>query len=100
MTNKSRLPLRPPLRTLDLSAQQRSLLEMMREHQYGRVENMPVRAGQPIFDRNVKIVRVAHLGGESGGTKVPSTDEFELKQADCDLLDELVRVVNGKVASS
>jgi hypothetical protein len=84
-------------RSGELSAQQRSLLEIMREHQFGRVENMPVRAGQPILGRELKVVRVSRLGGESGGTKPPGPDEFELKRAVCDLFDELARLGNGTV---
>jgi len=41
-------------------------------------------------------VRVACLGGESGGTKLPS-GEFELKRAVCDLFDELARLGEGTV---
>lgn len=84
-------------RSAELSAQQRSLLEIMREHQFGRVENMSVRAGQPVFDRDLKVVRVACLGGESVGTKLPGRDEFELKRAVCDLFDELERLGHGTV---
>jgi hypothetical protein len=46
-------------RSGELSAPQLLLLEIMREHQFGRVENMPVRAGQPILDRDLTVVRVA-----------------------------------------
>ena len=40
-------------RSGELSAPQRSLLEIMREHQFGRVENMSIRAGQPVVDRDL-----------------------------------------------
>jgi hypothetical protein len=66
----------------------------MREHQYGRVENMSIRAGQPVLDQDFKVVRVACLGG---GTKPPAGDEFELKRAVCDLFDELARLGHGTV---
>jgi len=69
----------------------------MREHQFGRVENMSIRAGQPLLDRDLKVVRVACLGGESSGTKPPAGDEFELKRAVCDLFDELARLGHGTV---
>jgi len=92
-----RPPLRPPLRTGDLSAQQRSIVDLMREHQFGRIENMPVREGQPVLDRDLRIVRAARLGGESSRTKAPCTTEFELKRAVCDLFDELARLDNGTV---
>jgi hypothetical protein len=63
-----------------LSAHERSLVEMMREHQFGRIENMSVRAGQPVLDGNVRVVRIAKLDAKSGGTKLPTTDDFELKK--------------------
>jgi hypothetical protein len=69
----------------------------MREHQFGRVENMSIRAGQPVLDQDLKIVRVACLGGEGCGTKLPGSDEFELKRAVCDLFDELERLGHGTV---
>ena len=68
----------------------------MTESQYGRIENFLVRAGQPLLDPGVKIVRVALLGGKSGGTTVHG-DQFELKEAVRDLFDELERLNNGTV---
>jgi hypothetical protein len=84
-------------RSGELSAPQLSLLQIMREHQFGRIENMSIRAGQPVLDQDLKVVRVASLGGESDGAKRPSTDEFELKRAVCDLFDELARLGHGTV---
>jgi len=83
--------------TRDLTAAQLSLLQILSMHQFGRIENLPVYAGQPVLDPGVKVVRVARLGGESGGATVPSTGEFELKTAVCLLLDELERLQNGTV---
>jgi len=70
---------------------------MMHEHQFGRVENISIRAGQLVFDGNVRVVRVARLGAGSDGPKIPSSDEFQLKRAVCDLLDELEHLQNGTV---
>ena len=53
-----------PRTTRDLTAAERFLLQIMRENQFGRVENLRVQAGQPLLDRGVKVVRVARLGGE------------------------------------
>ena len=84
-------------RSGELSAPQISLLQIMREHQFGRIENMSIRAGEPVMDQDLKVVRVACLGGDSGGTKLPGSDEFELKRAACDLFDELERLGHGTV---
>jgi hypothetical protein len=37
------------------------------------------------------------MAGESGGTKLPGSDEFELKRAVSDLFDELTRLGDGTV---
>src|SRR3984893_13825816 len=89
--------LQAPLRAQDLSPGQRSLVELMHLHQFGRIENMPVRGGQPILDRDVKVVRVARLGGESDPLKLTNAEEFELKRQIRDLFHELARLENGTV---
>jgi hypothetical protein len=97
MTNKSGPPLPPPLVTGDLSALQRSLVDLMREHQFGRIENMSVCAGQPILDQGVKVVRVTRLSGRSDMPKIASSTEVELKKQVRNLFDELARLGNGGV---
>src|SRR5438874_1185944 len=87
-----------PRTTRDLMAAQRLLLRIIREHRFGRIENVIVQDGRPLLDQDTKIVRVARLGGESGGTAASNTDdEFELKQPVRDLFDELARLGNGVI---
>jgi hypothetical protein len=69
----------------------------MHVHQFGRIENMSVRAGEPILNSDVKVVRVARLGGTSDATKVTRTDEFELKRHVRDLFEELEHLHDGTV---
>lgn len=57
-----------------LSAAQRWLVEVMRENQFGRVENLRVESGTPILDSNVRVVRVSRLGGELAEVKMPVSD--------------------------
>jgi hypothetical protein len=61
-------------------------------HQFGRIENMPVRAGEPVLNSDVMVVRVARLGGGSDAAKVTCTDDFELKRQVRDLFEELERL--------
>jgi hypothetical protein len=88
---------REPLRTQDLSPAQHSLVDLMYLHQFGRIENMPVRVGEPILNSDVKLVRVARLGGSSDAANFVGTDEFELKGQVRDLFEELERLQNGMV---
>jgi hypothetical protein len=83
--------------TFDLTAAQRWLLQIVLENQFGRIENVPVRAGQPLPDVSVRIVRASRLGGNSGGTAPPATDDFELKRAVHDLFEELIRLGDGTI---
>jgi hypothetical protein len=69
----------------------------MHVQQFGRIENMSVRAGEPILNSDVKVVRVTRLGGESASTRPPNNDKFELKRQVRDLFAELRRLENGTV---
>jgi hypothetical protein len=79
-----------------LSPEQRSLVDLMHVHQFGRIENMRVLAGQPILDHDVRVVSVARLGGENATNQVAS-EEYELKRPVRDLFDRLARLDNGTV---
>ena len=83
--------------TGDLTAAQSWLVGIMRQHQFGRIENMPIQDGQPAPDRDTRIVRAVRLGTESDRSKVPIGDEFELKQPVRDLFDELMRLRSGTI---
>jgi hypothetical protein len=96
-----KMPAPPPAlhhrTTRDLTAAENSLLQVMRQYQFGRIENVLVRAGQPILDGEMKIVHVEYLGGANSGTKVPTSDEFELRQPVRDLFDRLQRLGDGTI---
>ena len=62
-----------------LSAQQRSLVELMQRHQFGRIENMAVQGGQPVLGLRVKVIQVAHFGSRNASTPISSASDFELK---------------------
>ena len=96
MMDQSQTASTPPI-AQDLSPAQRSLVDLMHLHQFGRIENLCVRDGQLILDSNVNVVRVARLGGGSDAAKVAHTDEFELKGQVRDLFEELKRLQNCTV---
>lgn len=83
----------------DLTHAERWLLSVVHEHQFGRIENLRVQAGQPIFDPSVKIIRAARLGGANRGTTARSGTECELKQAVRELLAELARMQDGVIVT-
>ena len=56
-----------------------------------------IRAREPILYNDVKVVRVARLGGGSDPAKVTRTDVFELKRQVRDLFEELEHLHDGTV---
>jgi hypothetical protein len=83
--------------TQDLTPAQRGLLEIMREHQFGRIENWRVEAGQPILRPDTKIVRVARINGSGDIPEGSIQGEFELRPAVRDLLDQLEKLSSAMV---
>ena len=77
-----------------LTAEQQVLVETMRQHQFGRIENLRIRDGQPVV-ADLRVVRISRLG--AAALKAPPAGDFELKRAVTDLLDELERIGNGIV---
>jgi hypothetical protein len=83
--------------TQDLTPAQRGLVQIMREHQFGRIENWRVEAGQPILRPDTKIVRVARINGSEDIPEVSIQGELELKPAVRDLLGQLEKLSSGTV---
>lgn len=69
----------------------------MRETQFGRIENLEVRQGQPFRGEATRVVRSTHLHQRSSEDQSSNEDDFELKQAVRDLLAELEQLNNGTV---
>ena len=83
--------------TQDLTPAQRGLVQLMRQHQFGRIENLRVEAGQPILCPDTKIVRVARINGSGDIPEVSIQGELELKPAVLDLLGQLERLSSAVV---
>jgi hypothetical protein len=62
-----------------------------------RIENLRVEGGQPAPDRRLIIIRAAKLDSKDSGLKVPVSDDPELKQTFCDLLDEIEQLQEGDI---
>lgn len=81
-----------------LSAARRRLLETMQQLNFGRIENLAVRAGEPAFDLAPKIVQDIKIGGENGPRPELTRDDFVLKSQVAELFDHLSRLGDGSIA--
>jgi hypothetical protein len=82
---------RGPRTTGDLTPAQRALLQILRDYQFGRIENMRVQAGVPLLGVGTRLVRIARLDG-SRRTHLLGEEAFELKHQICELFEELTRL--------
>lgn len=81
-----------------LSKQRRDLLEIMQRVNFGRIEGLTVRSGEPAFDPSPRIIREIKLGGEhTPRTELEQTD-FELKAQVVELFHYLTELGNGTIA--
>ncbi len=81
-----------------LSTPQKRLLEIMQKMNYGRIEGLSIRAGQPEFSPAPKLVRDVKLGAPDNGVRPElRTSDFALKREHVELFDNLRRLGNGIV---
>ena len=82
-----------------LSGPRQRLVEIMQKLNFGRIENLAVRAGEPAFDPAPKIVRDIKLGGGENGPRAElARDDFVLKNQVVEMFDHLSRLDDGSVA--
>ncbi len=80
-----------------LTAGLKRLVEWMQRIYFGRVEGLPVRCGQPVFDPPPRIVREIRLGGERGPHPMLNSEDFVLRSEVQQLFAEMERIGEGMI---
>jgi hypothetical protein len=81
-----------------LSTPQQRLLETLQKTNYGRIEGLRIREGEPIFDLLPRIVKDVKLGASDSGTRPElESGDFALKREHIDLFEQLRRFGNGTI---
>ena len=87
---------RPAVKTTaDLTDREQLLVMLMSELNFGRIERIPIRDGQPCLDKAV-AVRNVKLGAEEGSHQAGPSD-FRLKDCVVELVGQLRRVQSGTI---
>lgn len=82
---------------VSLSAGRRRLLEVLQEINFGRIEALVVRNGEPVLAPDTRVVREVRFGSENGPRRELSIGDFVLKAQVVELFDLLDRMDNGMV---
>lgn len=71
----------------------------MQQLNFGRIEDLRVRAGEPAFDPAPRIVRKVKLGGENGPRRETALPDFWLKQQTSEMLEAIAELGDGEILS-
>lgn len=80
-----------------LSSSRTRLLEMMQALNFGRIENLSVTAGDPVFDPPPKVIRELKFGSTNGTRPELSLDDFVLKAEVRELFDAITGIGDGVI---
>jgi hypothetical protein len=81
-----------------LSAARRRLVELLQDVNFGRVERLEVRGGDPVFDPPPRVVREWKLGADNGPRPERAARDFALKAQVVELCGLLDRLGDGVVS--
>ena len=81
-----------------LPAARQRLLELMQTMNFGRIEDLAVRGGNPVFDPPPRVIRELKIGGDNGPRPERDASDFLLKDQVVELFFHLDRLGDGTVA--
>lgn len=84
-------------RKSSLSAPCRRLLALFQLLNFGRLENLVVRNGEPCFEPHPRVLRDIKIGGDNRPRPESCASDFDLKSQVVEFFDELARVRSGVV---
>jgi hypothetical protein len=82
-----------------VSAPKQRLVELAQRVNFGTIENLIVRNGEPVFDPAPRVIRSIRIGGENGPRPELALADFTLREPVVELFDHLSRIGNGTVES-
>ena len=88
-----------PISKSSLSAGQRRLIELLQSLNFGRIEGLHVKAGQPTFDPAPRVLRKLKMGGDNGPRHETGLQDFWLKQQTIEMLEAIAELGDGEVLS-
>jgi hypothetical protein len=82
----------------DLSARRAGLLQLMQAINFGHIEGLTVREGNPILDPPPRVIRDVKFGGENGPRPETGADDFLLKSQVVELFQQFDGLKDGVIA--
>ena len=80
-----------------LSESHRCLVELMQRLNFGRIEDLTVRGGEPVFEPAPRVIQKVKIGGENGPRTELTFADFLLKMQIIELLEAISGLGEGTV---
>jgi len=80
-----------------LSGPRRRLLETMQRLNFGRIEDLEIRGGEPVYSPAPRIIQDIKLGGENGPRPELASPDFLLRSQVVEFFEHLSKLGNGSV---
>jgi hypothetical protein len=84
-------------RRSSLSPAKLKLLLKMQRLNFGRIENLVITDGQPVFSPSSRVVRSVKFGGKNGPRPEASLEDFALKDEVIELLRYVDEIRDGVI---
>ena len=81
-----------------LTPARKRLVELMQEINFGRIEELHVRGGEPVFEPSPRVIRKIKIGGENGPRHEDGKRDFVLKDKVKEFFDHLTGLGNGTIS--
>ena len=88
-----------PATKSSLTKQQKVLVELMQQINFGRIEALLVCDGEPTFNPAPRVVRKLKIGGENSTRPEIGSEDFRLKSQVIELLEAIREFGEGTVQS-
>jgi hypothetical protein len=86
------------IKKASLSPGRRRLVELMQQLNFGRIEDLEIRAGEPLFNPAPRLVQDIKIGAENGPRPESVIPDFLLKNQVIELFEHFDRMGDATVA--
>jgi hypothetical protein len=87
----------PPTTKSSLSEAQRHLVALLQWINFGRVEHLNVRGGEPLFDPPPRVIQTLKMGADNSRRRETTLPDFWLKQEVIEMLKLITNLGDGEV---
>lgn len=86
-----------PISKSTLSKAQSDLVGLLQRLNFGRIEGLIIRSGEPVFDPAPRVVQKLKMGGDNGPRPEAALQDFWLKRNTVEMLQAIASLGDGEV---